>query len=159
MRKMDIRLRKMLALIMVSTMLLAGCLGGTTSNHGSEITDELQGPTDPLDNDTDSSENGIIKIEGSNFCDDTNHIHCMLPFPSGAFLDVDETQDTGYRLSIDGEAIPDTRSSVSDNMVILDRLDGFSPSTQIFTAFDEVCLLYTSPSPRDRSISRMPSSA
>ena len=138
MRKMDIRLRKMLALIMVSTMLLAGCLGGTTSNHGSEITDELQGPTDPLDNGTNSSENGIIKIEGSNFCDDTNHIHCMLPFPSGAFLDVDETQDTGYRLSIDGEAIPDTRSSVSDNMVILDRLDGFSPSTQIFTAFDEV---------------------
>ena len=52
--------------------------------------------------------------------------------------DVDETRDTGYSLSIDGEAIPDTKSSVSDNMVILDRLDGFSPSTQIFTAFDEV---------------------
>ena len=27
------------------------------------------------------------------------------------------------------------------------------------TVLDEVCLLYTSPSPRDRSLSRMPSSA
>ena len=62
----------------------------------------------------------------------------MLPFPSGAFLSEDSSQDTGYRLTIDGQAIPDSRSAVSDNLVILDRLDGFSPSTQIFTAFDEV---------------------
>ena len=32
-------------------------------------------------------------------------------------------------------------------------------SCNIFSTQDEACLLYTSPSPRDRSLSRMPSSA
>ena len=62
----------------------------------------------------------------------------MLPFPSGFFLDEDESQITDYRLNITGEAIPDTNSAQSENMVILDRLDGFSPSTQIFTAFSSI---------------------
>ena len=36
---------------------------------------------------------------------------------------------------------------------------GIGSTTQIFTATDDACLLYTSPSPRDRQKSRMPSSA
>ena len=135
---MDNRTRKILALTLVVSMLLVGCTGDPSADSDEKDADEIEQPTDPTDNITEVPEDEIIEIEGSEFCDDTNHIHCMLPFPSGAFLDVDETRDTGYSLSIDGEAIPDTRSSASNNMVILDRLDGFSPSTQIFTAFDEV---------------------
>ena len=135
---MENRTRKILALTIVVSMLLVGCTGEPSADSDEKGADEIEQPTNPTDNSTEVQEDEIIEIGGSEFCDDTNHIHCMLPFPSGAFLDVDETRDTGYSLSIDGEAIPDTRSSVSDNMVILDRLDGFSPSTQIFTAFDEV---------------------
>ena len=40
--------------------------------------------------------------------------------------------------------------------VVLER-DGASFSTKVLTTY--VCLLYTSPSPRDLSTSRMPSSA
>ena len=137
-RDMDNGTRKILALTIVASMLLVGCTGEPSSDSDENDIDGLEQPTEPVDNSTDTSTDEIIEVGGSEFCDDTNHIHCMLPFPSGAFLDVDESRDTGYSLSIDGEAIPDTRSSVSDNMVILDRLDGFSPSTQIFTAFDEV---------------------
>ena len=135
---MENRTRKILALTIVVSMLLVGCTGEPSADSDEKGADEIEQPTNPTDNSTEVPEDEIIEIGDSEFCDDTNHIHCMLPFPSGAFLDVDETRDTGYSLSIDGEAIPDTRSSVSDNMVILDRLDGFSPSTQIFTAFDEV---------------------
>ena len=135
---MENRTRKILALTIVVSMLLVGCTGEPSADSDEKGADEIEQPTNPTDNSTEVPEDEIIEIGGSEFCDDTNHIHCMLPFPSGAFLDVDETRDTGYSLSIDGEAIPDTKSSVSDNMVILDRLDGFSPSTQIFTAFDEV---------------------
>ena len=135
---MDSRFRKILASIVVFSMLMAGCSGEPSGDSNNEDIDELEQQDDPLDDNTNSSKDEIIEIGGSDFCDDTNHIHCMLPFPSGAFLDVDETKNTGYSLSIDGQAIPDTRSSVSDNMVILDRLDGFSPSTQIFTAFDGI---------------------
>tara|TARA_B100000123_G_scaffold264548_1_gene234687 strand:- start:1332 stop:3389 length:2058 start_codon:yes stop_codon:yes gene_type:complete len=135
---MENRTRKILALTIIVSMLLVGCTGEPSADSDEKGADEIEQPTNPTDNSTEVPEDEIIEIGGSEFCDDTNHIHCMLPFPSGAFLDVDETRDTGYSLSIDGEAIPDTRSSVSDNMVILDRLDGFSPSTQIFTAFDEV---------------------
>ncbi len=135
---MENRTRKILALTIVVSMLLVGCTGEPSADSDEKGADEIEQPTNPTDNSTEVPEDEIIEIGGSEFCDDTNHIHCMLPFPSGAFLDADETSDTGYSLSIDGEAIPDTRSSVSDNMVILDRLDGFSPSTQIFTAFDEV---------------------
>ena len=135
---MENRTRKIFAMTIVVSMLLVGCTGEPSADSDEKGADEIEQPTNPTDNSTEVPEDEIIEIGGSEFCDDTNHIHCMLPFPSGAFLDVDETRDTGYSLSIDGEAIPDTRSSVSDNMVILDRLDGFSPSTQIFTAFDEV---------------------
>ena len=135
---MENRTRKILALTIVVSMLLVGCTGEPSADSDEKGADEIEQPTNPTDNSTEVPEDEIIEIGGSEFCDDTNHIHCMLPFPSGAFLDVDDTRDTGYSLSIDGEAIPDTKSSVSDNMVILDRLDGFSPSTQIFTAFDEV---------------------
>ena len=135
---MDLGSRKILATIIVCSMLLAGCTTEPSADNdeqGEEIVE-----TSDFDNDNDSGPvfEEIIEVGGSDYCDDTNQIHCMLPFPSGAFLERDESQTTGFSLSIDGLAIPDTQSSISENMVILDRLDGFSPSTQIFTAFGEV---------------------
>ena len=131
---MVLNITKMATILVVFSMLLAGCTG-ESDNDSSDM------PIDGIheeDNNLDPTPEESLEIGGNDFCDDTNQIHCMLPFPSGAFLEEDASETTGFRLAIDGDAIPDTRSSVSDNMVILDRLDGFSPSTQIFTAFEEI---------------------
>jgi len=79
-----------------------------------------------------------ISISGANFCDNTNPDHCLLPFPSSAFLDSDTGTTTGYRLDIDGQAIPDSASAPSDDFHMLDYKDGHSPSTQIFTTFSSL---------------------
>ena len=47
--------------------------------------------------------------------------------------------------------IPQTFYSVADNFILL--------AVPMFLMMSNICLLYTSPSPRDRTRSRMPSSA
>jgi len=43
---------------------------------------------------------------------------------------------------------------------LLDLIVNIAPDeTQFFSSFRKTCLLYTSPSPRDATLSRMPSSA
>ena len=129
---MNDRLSKIATIIIVCSMLFSGCTsesGDGIENDSDDINDIPELEPEPED---------ILEINGNDFCDLTNQIHCMLPFPSGFFLDEDESQITDYRLNITGEAIPDTNSAQSENMVILDRLDGFSPSTQIFTAFSSI---------------------
>ena len=70
----------------------------------------------------------------------------------------------------DGDNVPDYREEDSDNDGLLDELEaGDDPTDPTDTDGDNVpdyreedsdnCLLYTSPSPRDRTRSRMPSSA
>jgi len=122
------------SLLVVLILILPGCLGADRIDDV-EAGDQEQEDIDPVGNGT-IIEEETIEIAGSEYCDETNQLHCMLPFPSGAFLREDSSEITGYSLNIDGEAIPDTSSAESGNMVILDRLDGFSPSTQIFTAFE-----------------------
>lgn len=126
--------RRLSSLLVVLILILPGCLGTDESDDGGPENQE-QEVVDPVGNGT-IIEDEILEIADSEYCDQTNLLHCMLPFPSGAFLREDSAEITGYSLDIDGEAIPDTSSAESGNMVILDRLDGFSPSTQIFTAFE-----------------------
>ena len=61
---------------------------------------------------------------------------------------------------------PPTRWSETENVKWKTQLPGLGHSTPIVTAdavyvtlARETCLLYTSPSPRDATLSRMPSSA
>ena len=83
---MNERLTKFATVIIVSSMLFSGCtsesddMGGNDSNGGSENTNNTTG-LDPTIED-------IVQINGNDFCDPTNQIHCMLPFPSGFFLDL-----------------------------------------------------------------------
>lgn len=114
-------------------MLFSGCISESDDGIENDSNEESENINDTSG--IEPTTEDILEITGNDFCDLTNQIHCMLPFPSGFFLDDDESQITDYKLNITGEAIPDTNSAQSDNMIILDRLDGFSPSTQIFTAF------------------------
>ena len=130
---MNDRLTKFATIIIVSSMLFSGCISESDDGIENDSNEESENINDTSG--IEPTTEDILEITGNDFCDLTNQIHCMLPFPSGFFLDDDESQITDYKLNITGEAIPDTNSAQSDNMIILDRLDGFSPSTQIFTAF------------------------
>ena len=61
---------------------------------------------------------------------------------------VDETKATGTGLTAAAKA----KTTIGATYVT-------GPYTIALSGDDQTCLLYTSPSPRDRSLSRMPSSA
>ena len=107
-----------------------GCMDENASNYNPHATVSDRSCTYP------EPEPDVSLASQSEFCDDVNPHHCMLPFPAPAFLVDDGTTTTGYRLHIPGEAIPDSGSSPSDEFHMINRLDGYSPSTQIFTTFE-----------------------
>ena len=130
--------RKVTSVLLVLIIISSGCLSEESNVESNDQSLEESIPeTNPeLEQEGKEIEEETIDIQENEYCDDTNTDHCMMPFPSGAFLSVDSSEITGYSLNISGEAIPDTSSAQSGNMLILDRLDGFSPSTQIFTTFE-----------------------
>ena len=56
------------------------------------------------------------------------------------------------------EKIKQLRNEYSDSDFLIEHLDK-NPVKQFTKWLDDACLLYTSPSPRDKRQSRMPSSA
>ena len=58
----------------------------------------------------------------------------------------------------DGDGIPDSLDTDSDNDGLTDAFEA-DPTSNFDIDGDGICLLYTSPSPRDATLSRMPSSA
>ena len=134
---MDLGKRKILAIIVVSSMLLAGCTAESSIDDEESGEEILDTPDTGDDIDSGSSLEEVIEVGGSDLCDNTNPDHCLLPFPSSAFLDTDSSTETGFRLNIDGGAIPDSGSAPSERFHMLDLKDGHSPSSQIFTTFTE----------------------
>ena len=138
-----------IAILLVISILLSGCSGGGTEVAPQEIagcTDETAENFNPDATVSDRScvysepepEPGpeVIAVPHTDDCDNTNPDHCLLPFPSGAFLVEDSTTVTGFRLNIEGSAIPDSGSAVSESFTIFNLKDGNSPSSQIFTTFE-----------------------
>ena len=140
-----------IAILLVISMLLSGCTGEvleepigdvpgcmdeTASNYNPDATVSDRSCTYPEPEPEPEPEPDVRLTSQSEFCDDVNPHHCMLPFPAPAFLVDDETTATGYRLHITAEAIPDSGSGPSDAFHMINRLDGYSPSTQIFTTFE-----------------------
>ena len=127
-----------IATLLVSLLLLSGCL----SDEVPEVPEieDCTGESCENENTSVQEEDLVeeISISGTNFCDNTNPDHCLLPFPSSAFLDPDSLTTTGYRLDIDGQAIPDSASAPSEDFHMLDYKDGHSPSTQVFTTFSSL---------------------
>ena len=130
--------KRTIATLLVSLLLLSGCL----ADEASEVPEIEDCIGDSCENENTTVEEEVpeeeIAISGTNFCDNTNPDHCLLPFPSSAFLDPDSLTTTGYRLDIDGQAIPDSASAPSEDFHMLDYKDGHSPSTQIFTTFSSL---------------------
>ncbi len=127
-------------MIFVSFLLLPGCLSDEVSE-----TVEIEDCT--IDNSCDTSntvveeeeiEEEVISVSGTSYCDNTNPDHCLLPFPSAAFLTSDSQSLTGFRVDIQGEAIPDSASAPSNEFHMINSRDGHSPASQIFTTFSSL---------------------
>ncbi|MDG1540157.1 MAG: hypothetical protein P8Q46_01205 [Candidatus Thalassarchaeaceae archaeon] len=136
--------QRTIATLLVSLLLLSGCLSDEasegTENEDCSVMAVGEGVFDDCVETIEEEiiEEEVISVSGTSFCDNTNPDHCLLPFPSSAFLDSDSGTATGYRLDIDGQAIPDSASAPSEDFHMLDNKDGHSPSTQVFTTFSSL---------------------
>jgi hypothetical protein len=109
---------------------ILGCMDEGATNYNIEVTND-DGSCDY------ESESTIVPITIPHVdgCDNTNPIHCMLPFPSDAFLVDDKSTNTGKRIFYSQNTIPGSGSVSPIELPILNQMDGASPNTQIMTAF------------------------
>ena len=121
--------RGVFAISVVLALLLAGCLSVVREGEDVIVLDNPEQLPESLP---------PVEVRHDAGCDDLNPIHCLLPFPSDAFLAEDATTTTGFRVNYANTSLPGT--GISDHVEItgLNRFDGITPSTQIMTAFTTV---------------------
>ena len=121
--------RQLTAFMLILMLLLPGCLQSTEVETAEDVQEEIVEEVLPT----------IIAVEQTDGCDNLNPLHCMLPFPSDAFLIEDNSTVTGLRVNYAESTLPESGSlsNSGENAEIeaLNLLDGMSPSTQIMTAF------------------------
>ncbi len=118
-------------------MLLSGCTAeNEIENTEEDIEENIPLPDCELNNSC--FESNIISIPHSDGCDNINPIHCMLPFPSSAFLVDSENTVTGKRIEYLSTTLPGSGSKSIIEVPIINQMDGFSTSTQIMTAFSTI---------------------
>jgi len=122
-------IRIVFAIGVVLALLLSGCL--TVVRDGDDVI--------VLDNPEQLPESPPpVEVRHDAGCDDLNPIHCLLPFPSDAFLAEDATTTTGFRVNYSDTTLPGTGLMPNVEIPALNRFDGITPSTQIMTAFTTV---------------------
>jgi hypothetical protein len=125
--------RRLIATLLIAMLLLPGCL----DSSGNPVTtnDDVDNSNDTPEPETDLT----VAVPHTDGCDNLNALHCLLPFPSDAFLIEDETTVTGLRVNYAENTLPvsGTLSNSGGSVQIesLNLLDGMSISTQIMTAF------------------------
>ena len=83
-------IRIVFAIGVVLALLMSGCL--TVVREGDDVI--------VLDNPEQLPESPPpVEVRHDAGCDDLNPIHCLLPFPSDAFLAEDATTTTGFRVN------------------------------------------------------------
>jgi len=76
-----------------------------------------------------------IVVDVDAWCEGTNPLHCMLPWPSDRWVTDDPSSDTGKRLSYSAEAIPRNIDSDDFDVSPYNTKDGFSPAATLLTVF------------------------
>ncbi|MFQ3343788.1 MAG: hypothetical protein ACKVI6_05810 [Candidatus Poseidoniales archaeon] len=147
---MNNKLNQLSTVLMIFMMVFAGCTGNEDMAEiiDDTIDDVIYGCTDNSAINYDknaTSDDGTCDFEGesedlleiihTDGCDNTNPIHCMLPFPSDAFLVDDTSTVTGKRISYLPSTLPKSGTVGEVFAPILNQIDGASPNTQIMTAF------------------------
>jgi hypothetical protein len=68
-------------------------------------------------------------------CENLNPRHCMMPWPSSRYLTRDDSTETGWRLSIPQQAMPQNLEGKSPGTSYYERFDGVTPSTALITVY------------------------
>jgi hypothetical protein len=114
--------RSLVALALGLAPLLAACSGSDTSGSGTTTTSTLDGPDDGL-----SADCNPLRAAGA----------CLLPYPSAVFTKDDPSSPTGLRVDLAPAMFPVNADGTTFDPVRLNRLDGFSPATQIVAYFPD----------------------
>ena len=126
--------------MLVATMLFSGCTGESDNTQVNEsetmIEEDLIIVDDVIEEETQEEiEQKLVSVPDIIGCDNTNPIHCMLPFPSHAFLREDGSTETGFRMNYSTNTIPGSGITPVVSIPIINTRDGVSPATQIMTSF------------------------
>ncbi|MEL6182803.1 MAG: hypothetical protein AAFS10_27865, partial [Myxococcota bacterium] len=111
---------------------------GTTDTADEADTDEAD--TDPTPDDTgDPEDTGVepIDVPVVSHCENLNPRMCLLPWPSQRWLESDPTSATGFSMAFEPDAMPLPITGMPFDVTPYERFDGYSPSMQIITVFDE----------------------
>ena len=82
--------------------IVTGCMDSSAINFDANATTSDPDSCEFLEDDSIN----LLSIPHKDGCDNTNPIHCMLPFPSDAFLVEDDSTVTGKRISYSPDTIP-----------------------------------------------------
>lgn len=115
---------------------ISGCVG--QDDQASEQQEPVTGDTPTTIDDIEDPVPTVLDVPNEAGCDNLNPHHCMLPFPSDAFLVEDASTDTGFRVNIPSGIIPASGSTDPVEIPRINQLDGMSTATQIMTTFDTV---------------------
>ncbi len=147
---MNFNVNQLSTILLIIMMLFAGCTGNDDiiSEPDDEVIDGCMDNTANNYNPNAIIDDGNceyiqdelpieikLEIPHTDGCDNTNPIHCMLPFPSDAFLIDDDSTNTGKIISYSPSTIPRSGTVGEVYAPILNQIDGASPNTQIMTAF------------------------
>ena len=78
-----------------------------------------------------------VAVDVDDVCEPLSEGACMLPWPSDRYLDRAQGSETGFAIAYEQDAAWANTSGVKVDVSTFSRLDGFSPSSQILTLFDE----------------------
>lgn len=106
----------------LAALAASACSGDDSSGSGSTTTGTHDGPSDGLSEDCNP-----LRAAGA----------CLLPYPSAVFTKDDPTTATGVRLDVSTDLFPVNVEGTTFDPARLNRLDGFSPETQIVAYFPE----------------------
>ena len=142
---MNPRIKTLIVFLIVSSILLSGCTEASndtvdeTDNNNNNNNNNIPLEDCELNNSCleDETEE-IITIPHTDGCDNINPIHCMLPFPSNAFLVDDSSTITEKRINYSPTSLPGSGSKSVIEIPLINQMDGFSTSTQIMTAFSSI---------------------
>lgn len=124
--------------------------GKNNDNNGSNNTTGTNNATQNNSNNETTSNNDLDMgstnngddmggLSADRSCDSLNDGHCMMPFPSNAFLVPDENRASGYQLTFGPETLPVNTVGSYIDPEPYGRLDGFgisAPATVLFPNVD-----------------------
>ncbi len=108
----------------------------TTANNTTTTNNTVN---NTANNSTNAPTNNTTGLRAERGCDSLNDGHCMMPFPSMAFMVPNTARETGFELTFGSETLPKNRVDAYIDPTPYGRLDGFglqAPAIAVFPNID-----------------------